>query len=40
MGFMDNRIQNVERSKLGLNYNNRYVLPIPWYVPKSMQKWK
>jgi len=40
MGFMDNRIQNVEKSKLGLNYNNRYVLPIPWYVPKGSQKWK
>ena len=40
MGFMDNRIQNVDRSKLGLNYNNRYVLPIPWYVPKGNQKWK
>src|SRR2546421_3018941 len=40
MGFMDQRIQNVDRSKLGLNYNNRYVLPIPWYVPKGNQKWK
>jgi len=40
LGFMDQRIQNVGTSRLGLNYNNRYVLPIPWYVPKAMQKWK
>jgi peptide/nickel transport system substrate-binding protein len=40
MGFMDNRIQNVGKSRLGLNYNNRYTMPIPWYVPKANQKWK
>ena len=40
LGFMDRRVQNVEPSKLGLNFNNRFVLAIPWYVPKSNQKWK
>jgi peptide/nickel transport system substrate-binding protein len=40
LGFMDSRIQNVGTSRLGLNFNNRYVLPIPWYVPKGNQKWK
>jgi peptide/nickel transport system substrate-binding protein len=37
--FMDKRIQNVRRSKLGLNYIYRYTMPLPWYVPKSMQKY-
>lgn len=37
--FMDKRIQNVERSKIGLNFSQRFVMPIPWYVPKAMQKW-
>jgi peptide/nickel transport system substrate-binding protein len=40
LGFQDSRVQNVETSKLGLNFNNRYSMPIPWYVPKTMQKWK
>jgi peptide/nickel transport system substrate-binding protein len=32
------RIKNVSESKLGLNYDQRYTMPIPWYVPKQMQK--
>jgi peptide/nickel transport system substrate-binding protein len=40
LGFQDGRFQNVSESKLGLNYNNRYSMPNPWYVPKARQKWK
>jgi peptide/nickel transport system substrate-binding protein len=38
--FMDKRIHNVQKSKLGLNYNSRSAMPYPWYVPKAMQKYK
>jgi peptide/nickel transport system substrate-binding protein len=37
--FMDKRIQNVRKSKIGLNYIYRYSMPMPWYVPKAMQKY-
>lgn len=37
--FLDKRIVNVGPSKLGLNYAQRYVMPIPWYVPIAKQKW-
>ena len=37
--FMDKRIQDVRLSKLGLNYIYRYTMPMPWYVPKAMQKY-
>jgi peptide/nickel transport system substrate-binding protein len=37
--FLDKRIQNVKPSKVGLNYNMRMNMPIPWYVPKAQQKW-
>jgi peptide/nickel transport system substrate-binding protein len=37
--FMDKRIQNVRRSKIGLNYIYRSSMPNPWYVPKAMQKY-
>ena len=37
--FVDNRIHNVRPSKLALNYVSRFDMPIPWYVPKAMQKW-
>lgn len=40
LGFIDSRFQNIHPSKLGLNYNNRYPMPNPWYVPKANQKWK
>jgi peptide/nickel transport system substrate-binding protein len=39
MVFIDSRIQNVKTSKLGLNYAQRYDMPIAWYVPKVKQKW-
>ena len=35
--FIDKRIQNVHKSKLGLNYIYLYNMPMPWYVPKTMQ---
>lgn len=37
--LMDKRIQNVERSKIGLNYVYIYTMPDPWYVPKGLQKY-
>ncbi len=37
--FLDQRIANVEESKLGLNYVSRQVMPVPWFVPKDQQKW-
>jgi peptide/nickel transport system substrate-binding protein len=39
LAFYDQRIKNIERSRIGLNYYGRYVMPIPWYVPKDQQKW-
>jgi peptide/nickel transport system substrate-binding protein len=36
--FVDNRIKNVKQSKSGLNYLSDDVMPIPWYVPKTLQK--
>ena len=36
---MDKRIQNVEPSKVGLNYVYIWSMPIPWYVPKALQKY-
>jgi peptide/nickel transport system substrate-binding protein len=38
--FMDNRIQNVRKSKIGLNYVYVYTMPIPWYVPRGQQKYR
>src|SRR5207237_3056473 len=35
MGFMDNRIQNVEKSKLRLNYHKRHLLPNPLFFPDA-----
>ncbi len=37
--FIDKRIKNVEPSKVGLNYVNLWSSPIPWYVPKALQKY-
>ncbi len=37
--FIDQRIRNIGRSKLGLNYVSRFNMPNPWYVPKAQQKW-
>jgi peptide/nickel transport system substrate-binding protein len=38
--FFDKRIKNVQKAKLGLNYWQYNVMPIPWYVPGPMQKYK
>lgn len=38
--FMDRRIHNVAKSKLGFNFNSRAAMPYPWYVPKGMQRYK
>lgn len=38
--WFDKRIKNVRRAKLGLNYFHYHVAPIPWYVPKALQKYK
>jgi hypothetical protein len=37
--FVDKRIENVEKSKIGLNYINIWNMPLPWYVPKASQKY-
>ena len=37
--LMDKRIQNVRQSKVELNVVDRWTMPIPWYVPKAMQKY-
>ena len=37
--FMDNRIHNVNTSKLGLNFIYEYNMPMPWYVPGKSQKY-
>lgn len=37
LGFIDGRIKNVRKSKLGLNVVNQYVSPMPWFVPSSEQ---
>jgi peptide/nickel transport system substrate-binding protein len=36
--FIDKKIKNIERAKLGLNYSQLFVMPIPWYIPKEMQR--
>lgn len=36
---MNKRIQNVEESKLGLNYEHLNGGMIPWYVPKAQQRY-
>ena len=38
--FFDKRIQNVKPAKLGLNYWGYNVMPMAWYVPGPMQKYK
>jgi peptide/nickel transport system substrate-binding protein len=37
--FIDKRIANVQVSKTGLNYVQDWNQPIPWYVPKELQKY-
>ena len=38
--FIDNRIKNVHETRSGLNYLQDDVMPIPWYVPATLQKHK
>jgi peptide/nickel transport system substrate-binding protein len=38
--LFDKRIQNVHTAPTGLNYVQDWVMPIPWYVPAAMQKYK
>jgi peptide/nickel transport system substrate-binding protein len=40
LSFYDKRIQNIKPSQLGLNFVSFYVMPIPWYVPAPLQKYK
>ena len=37
--FIDNRVQNVTKTKAELNVVDLWSNPIPWYVPKAMQKY-
>ncbi len=36
--FIDKKIRNVKTSKLGLNYSQLFVMPIPWYIPSAQQR--
>jgi peptide/nickel transport system substrate-binding protein len=36
--YMDRKIRNIEPAKLGLNYSQLFVMPIPWYIPKPLQR--
>lgn len=36
--FIDKRIRNVRRSRISLNYVEGDSMPIPWYVPRELQK--
>ncbi len=38
--FIDNRIHNVKKTKAELNVVDTWPNPIPWYVPKGMQKYR
>jgi len=40
LSFMAGRIKDVGVSKLGLNAIQRFNMPLPWYVPKPLQKWR
>lgn len=37
--LIDKRVQNVRQTKVELNVVDRWPMPIPWYVPKAMQKY-
>lgn len=37
VGFIDSRIQNIRKSKLGLNMVLTEMTPMPWYVPRGSQ---
>ena len=38
--FIDNRIQNVKSSKVELNVVDLWPNPIPWYVPRAVQRYR
>ncbi len=38
--FMDKRIQNFHVTKAGSNFVMNWAVPMPWYVPGPMQKYK
>ena len=38
--FIDNRVHNVRRTKAELNVVDTWPNPIPWFVPKGMQKYR
>jgi len=38
--FINKRVHNIERSKIGLNYEDLNGGMIPWYVPRSQQRYK
>jgi peptide/nickel transport system substrate-binding protein len=37
LGFIDKRINNIRKSKLGLNVVNTELSPMPWFVPADQQ---
>jgi peptide/nickel transport system substrate-binding protein len=37
--LIDKRVQNVRPTKTELNLVDRWRMPVPWYVPKPMQKY-
>lgn len=38
--FLNNRIQNVQLSRIGTNYNRLDCSPLPWFVPRERQQYK
>jgi peptide/nickel transport system substrate-binding protein len=38
--LFDKRLANISLARTGLNYVQDWVMPIPWYVPSAMQKYK
>jgi peptide/nickel transport system substrate-binding protein len=40
LSFIDSRIQNVKRTKAGLNVVDTWSNPIPWFVPKGAQRYR
>jgi peptide/nickel transport system substrate-binding protein len=38
--FIDKRINNVHVSKTGLNFVQDWTQPMPWFVPRELQKYK
>ena len=38
--FMDKRIHNVEQTKVGFNFVSSWAMPIEWYVPTTLQRYR